>query len=134
MTTHAQGYYDITHWEESPYEESAGQTKLAHAKVDQTFHGDVEGEGSIQYLMAYLEDGTAAYTGLLRITGRLDGRSGSFVVQQTGVFAGGEEGVHETWQIIPGSATGELAGLRGTGTMRSNEHRRAYYTLDYTLG
>lgn len=85
MANHAQGYYDITHWEETTYEEGAGQAKLARATVNQTFHGAIEGEGSLQYLMAYLADGSAAFIGLLRITGRLDGRSGSFVVQQQGV-------------------------------------------------
>lgn len=133
MTAHAQGYYEIADWEESPYEEGEGQPKLARAAVTQTFHGDVEGESATQYLMAYLEDGSATSIGLTRITGRLGGRSGSFVVYQISLYQGSEAGVSETWQIIPGSGSGDLRGLKGTGTMHSNEHRRATYTLDYSF-
>lgn len=133
LTRHAQGYYEIHSWDENTYEEKEGQPKLARAAVAQTFHGDIEGDSATQYLMAYLEDGNAACVGLTRITGRLDGRSGSFVVQQIGVYDGSESAVRESWQIIPGSATGELRGLRGSGTMFSNEHRRATYTLDYSF-
>ncbi len=32
--------------------------------------GDVEGEGTLEYLLIYLDDGTAGYIGLERITGR----------------------------------------------------------------
>jgi hypothetical protein len=131
MTTHAQGYYEIKSWDESNYEETEGQTKLARAATTQTFHGDIEGESTTQYLMAYLDDGTATSVGLTRITGQLGGRSGSFVVYQISIYHGAETGVNETWQIIPGSGTGELRGLKGSGTMRSNEERRATYTLDY---
>lgn len=126
---HAQGYYTITDWQEAPYEEPAGQPKLSRAQLTQAFHGDLEGESTSQYLMAYLDDGSAAFVGLLRVTGRLGGRSGSFVVRQSGIY--GADGVQETWQIVPGSGTGELRGLTGAGTMRTNEDRRATYTLDY---
>src|SRR5690606_31098657 len=123
-------------WQEAPYDEIEGQPKLTRAHNTQTFHGDIEGESTNQYLMVYLEDGTAEFIGLLRVTGRLGGRSGSFVIRQHGVYrndGSDGDGVHEQWQIIPGSGTGELRGLHGSGVMFSNEDRRATYTLDYTF-
>ena len=40
-------------------------------------------------MMMYRSDGTAAFVGLERITGRIAGRNGSFVLQRTGVFEDG---------------------------------------------
>jgi hypothetical protein len=35
------------------------------------------------------------------------------------------------WFVIPGSGTGALAGLRGTGTFRANLGKDSGITLDY---
>src|ERR1019366_1157095 len=42
------------------------------------------------------------------------GRSGSFVLLSTGAYADGE--AKTSWQVVEGSGTGDLAGLRGQGS------------------
>jgi hypothetical protein len=66
------------------------------------------------------------------MVGRLGGRSGSFVVETNGVYEGGE--ARTTWSVVPGSGTGELAGLRGEGGAVAPGGPNGTYTLDYDLG
>jgi hypothetical protein len=37
--------------------------------VTKSFSGDIEGEGTLEYLMAYREDGSASFVGLERVEG-----------------------------------------------------------------
>ena len=48
-----------------------------------------------------------------RVTGRLGGRAGTFVMQHGGLAAPEAE-PQSFGSIVPGSGTGALAGLRGT--------------------
>jgi hypothetical protein len=66
---------------------------------------------------------------LERITGTLEGRSGSFVVAHLGVMHAGEHSL--VLRIAPGSATGELQGLSGTMTIDIVEGVH-HYTLEGT--
>jgi hypothetical protein len=47
------------------------------------------------------------------VVGTISGRSGTFVLQTSGTFSGGV--TRAEWFVVPGSATGQLAGLSGTG-------------------
>ena len=86
----------------------------------------------MQYLMLYREDGTAAVIGLERITGKLAGRSGSFVLEHNGGFADGV--ASGDFNVVEGSASGELAGLRGRGKAVARKDGSTEFTLDYQLG
>jgi hypothetical protein len=81
--------------------------------------------------MMYRADGSATFLGLERITGRLAGKTGSFVLQRTGVFEGGQ--AKETYSIIPGSGTGELHGLTGDGRSAVGHGMEHPFTLSYEL-
>lgn len=135
MATHATGAFEYATWDEKPYEEGDDRPKLTRATVTNTFHGDIEGQSSLEYLMVYPEEQTGNFVGLERVVGRLGGRSGSFVLQHAGTFGG--DGVKGTWFVVPGSGTGELRGLRGDGGYDwGGEHgeRRTPFTLDYAIG
>ena len=107
------GHFAIKNWDEKPYSEGDGLPKLTKASVEKTFTGDLEGEGHVEYLMMYRSDGSAAFVGLERITGRIGAKTGTFVLQRIGVFENGE--AKENYSVVPGSATGELTGLKGEG-------------------
>ncbi len=114
MSTRATGTFRIQGWDEKPYAEIEGGRKLTQASVKQAFAGDVEGEGSVEWLMCYRPDETADFVGLQRIVGQIEGRSGSLVLLQTeGTFDGKE--ARGRLSVVPGSGTGELDGLRGRG-------------------
>lgn len=110
--------FEIKSWDEQPYAEFAGTEKLTRATVVTAYTGDLTGESRVDWLMYYGPgDDPVHYAGLERFTVTLAGRTGTFVAQSRGTFAGG---VPETsWFVVPGSATGELAGLSGEGSYRA---------------
>lgn len=131
MTKSANARFAIKSWDEKPYSEGDDLPKLTRASVTKTFTGDIEGEGRVEYVMMYRSDGSAAFVGLERIVGRIGGKSGSFVLQRTGVFEGGQ--AKESYSIIPGSATGDLRGLRGDGSSAVGHGMEHPFTLSYDL-
>lgn len=131
MKKTATAQFAIKSWDEKPYSEGPDQPKLTRASVTKTFTGDLEGEGHVEYLMMYRSDGSATFVGLERFAGRLDGKSGTFVLQRTGVFDGGQ--AKESYSVIAGSATGELSSLRGDGTSSVGHAAEHPFLLNYEL-
>ena len=129
MTTHAAATFEITAWDEKPYEEFDGGRKLTSAHVKKSFQGDIEGDSSVEYLMTYGEDGSAHIVGMERIVGRVGERSGSFVLQHEGTFADGI--VKITLVVVPGSGTEDLRGLSGDGAFTVGHTSPFPITLDY---
>ena len=129
MTTHATGTFEVKTWDEKPYDEIGGGAKLTRASVTQSFHGDIEGEATVEFLMMYPDENSASFVGMQRVVGRVGGRSGSFVLQISGTFEGGM--ARATWVVAPGSGAGELRGLRGEGGFPAEHGRSVPFTLDY---
>lgn len=129
MSTHAEGTFALAGWEEDAYEESP--TKLTKAQIDQDWVGDAEGKAVCHNLMHYAEDGTATFVGLMRFTGTVAGRKGSFVAQGIGAFDGNE--VSTDLVVTPGSGTGDLAGVSGTGTSAAPKGPNGTWSLDLEL-
>ena len=130
-TPHATGTFTPTTWDERAYAELEGAPKLTHAHVTNSYAGDIEGEGTSDSLMFYSDDATATYFGFERVVGKLDGRSGSFVLQGSGTWKDGA--ATTTWSVVPGSGTGELKGLRGDGGFTTGRETEISYSLDYHL-
>lgn len=131
MTQRAAARFAIESWEEKPYSEGPDLPKLTRASVTKRYTGDIDGQGQVEYIMMYRGDGSASFVGLERITGRIAGRSGSFVLQRTGVFEGGV--AKESYSIVPESATGGLRGLVGDGTSAVGHGMEHPFTLNYQL-
>jgi hypothetical protein len=127
----ANARFAIKSWDEKPYSEGEGLPKLARAGVVKTLTGDIEGEGQVEYLMMYRADGSAAFVGLERVVGKIGGKAGTFLLQRIGVFEGGL--AKESYSVIPGSATGELQGLRGEGSTAVGHGMEHPFSLDYDL-
>jgi len=135
MSKQATGTYSIKSWDEKtwdgkPWNEVSG-SKVTHAIVTQTFTGGIEGECTSQSLMSYSGDTYASFVGLYQITGSIDGRSGSFVLQSSGTYS--DSTARTTWFVVPGSGTGELAGLSGQGGYAAGheDYPKVAYTLEY---
>jgi hypothetical protein len=131
MKQSANARFAIKSWDEKAYSEGPNQPKLARASVAKTFTGDIEGEGHVEYLMMYRNDGSATFVGLERVVGRMGGKSGTFVLQRIGIFEGGL--AKESYSVIPGSATGELLGLIGDGSSAVGHGMEHPFSLDYEL-
>ncbi len=129
MKTTAKGRFAIKTWDEKPFSEEL--PKLTRASVAKTFTGDIEGESHVEYLMMYRPDGSASFVGLERIVGNIRGKSGTFVLQRIGKFENGQ--AVESYSVIPGSATGELAGLQGSGKSSVGHGMEHPFELDVEL-
>ena len=123
----------IESWDEKPYREEPDSSKFTRADVLLSGIGDELTAGGFEALMYYRPDGTGTYLSYLRLTGTLDGRSGSFVLQGTGEYDG--TSARSESRVVPGSATGDLAGLTGTGMSVSTHADYPFmpFTLEYEL-
>ncbi len=131
MNQTATSRFEIKSWDEKPYSEGPDLGKLTRASVTKTYTGDIVGEGQVEYLMMYRSDGSASFVGRERVVGRIAGKAGSFVLQRTGVFEGGE--AKESYFVIHDSATGQLRGLVGEGRSAVGHGMEHPFTLSYEL-
>jgi Protein of unknown function (DUF3224) len=131
MKKSANARFAIKAWDEKPYSEGQDLPRLTRASVMKTFTGDIEGEGQVEYLMMYRGDGSATFVGLERVVGQIGGKRGTFVLQRIGVFENGQ--AKESYAVIPGSATGELRGLRGDGSTAVGHGMEHPFSLNYDL-
>src|SRR4051794_413546 len=89
----------------SPADDSG--ISLVSTVLTEQFTGSLAGTGVADHVRVVRPDGTDTFTGIERFDGALDGRPGSFVLTAQGnTTATGV--VHGHWEVVPGSATGEL--------------------------
>lgn len=128
----ATGKFSVSSWDEDTYAELDTGGKLTKARVTYGLSGDLEAQGDWDALMCYRDDGTAKFTGYQRTVGTLGGRAGSFVLRADGSFEGGVATTN--WQVMDGSGSGELSGLRGTGSAVAPGGPGGTFTFEYELG
>lgn len=135
IKTQVKGTYEIEGWDEKTWEgknwNEQANPKLTHAKVTQRYHGGIEGEAVVQFLMAYPNDAFASFVGLQHVTGRVGDRAGSFMIQAVGTFENGA--AKSTWSVVPGSGSGDLEGLRGGGSMLAEHDGVQSFTFEYSF-
>lgn len=126
----AKGTILHNNWDEKPYNEVAG-LKSTEANIDIVMKGDVAATGKSRSLMQYPSAKTCHYAGYTTLTGTLDGKSGSFIIYEAGTW---KDGVASSrWEIVEGSGTGELKGLKGTGSYAAEHDKSVHYELHYEL-
>lgn len=113
MSNPIEATFTIENWDEQPFDVVPDTAKLTNALVTKAYRGAVNGTSATEWLMAYAADGTATFVGIERITGSVDGRSGSLVLQHVGTFEDGS--ATATLTVISGS--GDLDGATGSGKM-----------------
>jgi hypothetical protein len=128
---HITGTFAITSWEEDAYAEIGEHGKMTRAAVVQDFSGDFDGDGQVEYLMAYSTDETARFVGQQWLNGEIGDRSGSFVLQISGTFDG--ETAQATWTVVEGTGTGDFGEVTGQGGFSAPLGEDASYALDLSL-
>lgn len=106
----------------SPADDSG--MSLVSTVLTEQFTGSLAGTGVADHVRVVRADGTDTFTGIERFDGALDGRPGSFVLTAQG-YTTATGVVHGHWEVVPGSATEELAGLRGHGVFTFTPEREA---------
>ena len=127
--SHATGKIDVKTYEPTTYDQPGEGPTLVRIHVVEDFSGDIEGEGTAEFLQTTRDEDEASFVGVERVTGRLGEKSGTFVLQDQGTLKGTT--VSGTWFVVPESGTGELRGLRGEGGFEAELGQGADVTLDY---
>jgi Protein of unknown function (DUF3224) len=112
MMRNAKGTFDVKIGS-LPHYNTSEDAKLARMSIDKQFRGDLVGSSQGEMLSAgTATKGSAGYVAIERVTGKLNDRSGSFVLQHNATMTRGAPYLNII--VIPDSGTEELAGLRGT--------------------
>ena len=129
MSTRVNAVITVHKYEPAAYDEPAEGPALTRIHVEESFSGDIFGDGVAEFLQAARADRSASFVGIERVTGAVAGRNGTFLLQDAGTVQ--DNIVSGDWFVIPGSGTRELAGLRGTGGFRADLGEGAQVHLDY---
>jgi len=88
---------------------------LGRVAIDKLFHGDLEGTSKGEMLTAgTATKGSAGYVAMERVTGSLQGRKGSFILQHTATMNRGAPSLSSPWCPIraPASCSASRARCR----------------------
>ena len=132
MSERAAGPFDVKVTPQKPDTQIARAANLGRLTVDKRFHGDLEGISKGEMLATQTDvPGSAGYVALERVTGRLKGRAGSFVLQHSATMSRGAPVSSIT--VVPDSGTGELRGISGTMTITVAKDGAHSYEFDYQI-
>lgn len=124
------GTFDIKMSAEPPFDVVDG-VSLGRVTFEKRFHGPLEAESRVWFIGARTPvEGSAGYAAIERVTGSLEGRRGSFVLQHSGTMTRGKTSLSVT--VVPDSGTGDLAGLRGSMAIQV-EAGVHHYRFEYAL-
>lgn len=113
------------------YAKAADGIHFARMSIDKKFKGKLAATSEGEMLSAVTASkGSAGYVAIEQVTGKLAGKTGSFVLQHFGIMNKGENRL--VLEVVPDSGSGELTGL--TGTMQINiDADKHYYEFEYEL-
>lgn len=127
---HAAGTFEVRMKPETLSDATAA-TSLSRMSLDKVFHGSLEATSKGE-MLSILDKakGSGGYVALEQVTGTLDGKSGSFALQHSGIMTRGVPQL--TLTVIPDSGTGDLTGISGSMTIQIADGKHSY-ELSYSL-
>jgi hypothetical protein len=128
----ATGSFDVKVTPQKPDTQVARAANLSRLTIDKRFHGDLEGISKGEMLALQTEvKGSAGYVALERVSGKLKGRSGSFVLLHSATMDRGEP--ESQISVVPDSGTGELRGLAGRMSITVLSDGAHNYAFDFRI-
>ncbi|QDP97454.1 DUF3224 domain-containing protein [Microlunatus elymi] len=101
--------------------------------MTKTFTGQLSGSSVTWFLGALNQQtGAGSYAALEAIEAELAGRAGTFNVVHA-ASTSGQDRFDEHFAIVPGSGTGELAGISGSGELRIDPDGTHHFDLEYAF-
>lgn len=127
----ASGEFEVKMAPLDAYASGSDGNQLGRMSIDKTFSGDLNAASKGEMLSAMTAvKGSAGYVAIEQVSGKLAGKSGSFVLQHFGTMNNGNDRL--VLEVVPDSGTGQLTGL--TGTMKiiidSGKH---FYEFEFEL-
>lgn len=126
----AQGTFAIAMTPEPPYDSVEG-VDLARVVFDKQFEGPLTATSKLHMIgvRGPVKD-SAGYVAIERVTGTLEGKRGTFVLQHNGTMNRGA--LTLTVTVVPDSGTAELAGLSGSMGIQVVDGKH-FYDFDYAF-
>jgi hypothetical protein len=114
-----------------PADDGVDTGGFGRLSIDKTFSGGLDGTSKGQMIGAFTAvEGSAGYVALERVSGTLNGKKGSFILQHNGTMKKGLSTMIVT--VVPDSGSEELTGMAGTMEIII-EGKKHSYVLAYTL-
>lgn len=128
MSTVINSAFTITAWDEQENGEWQGG-KLTRTQATKEFKGDLVGTAVLEAVMLRLDGdkGVMSYVGVERISAQMGDRKGTFIMTHNAQAMGQERSAD--WKVLPGSGTGDLAGISGHGVITPDHN----FILTYQL-
>ena len=125
IAKHVTGAFDVKMLPQS------GEGEPSRMLLDKVYHGSLEATAKGQMLAAMTAvKGSAGYVAIELVTGTLEGRKGTFVLQHNATMNRGVPALRIT--VVPDSGTGDLEGLTGKMDIVVADGKHSY-VFDYTL-
>ena len=133
----AKALYEVKKWDEETYQQLSPEMKMTRASVEYAMRGEIACTVNVQYLMFYKKfdpadrhKASAVYVGLMKMDGKVSGKSGSFALEDRGTYENGL--AKSSLKIIEGSGTGQLKGIKGTAAYHASK-AGFNFELDFAL-
>jgi hypothetical protein len=127
--SHAKGPFDVKLSLLDTYNKS--DASMARRSIDKIFHGDLDATSQGEMLSTGSAANFGGYVAIERVSGALSGRKGTFALQHNATMTNGTPYLNII--VVPGSGTGELAGLSGKMSIDIAPGGAHSYTFDYTI-
>src|SRR5262245_57565857 len=101
LSSHASGTFDVK-LTPQPLVDTGADKTLGRLSIEKTYRGDLEGTATGEMLSALtsIKD-SAGYVAIERVSGTLQGRKGTFVLQHSGTMTRGTQALSVT--VVPDS-------------------------------
>jgi hypothetical protein len=124
MPHHATGSFEVKVIPLDPAFKS-DDNSIGRYSLDKQFHGALEATSKGEMLSGMgTVKGSGAYVAIERVTGALDGRTGTFILQHNGTMQNGV--YHLNVVVVPDSGTAQLTGLQGSMEIIIKEGKHSY--------
>lgn len=130
-TMHASGPFEVK-VAPQPNDDKTNDPWMGRMSIDKHYHGDLEAAATGLMLSGGdYKSGSAGYVAMEKVSGTLQGRTGTFLLQHSATLTQGAQQLSIT--IVPGTGTGQLAGIAGKMDIKIKEGGKHFYELEYTL-
>lgn len=130
MTTQISGTFDVQLTPQTLFDTSA-DALLGRLSIDKRFHGELDATSKGEMLSAGTGvKGSAGYVAIEKVSGSLQGRTGTFVLMHVGIMNRSTPSLSVS--VVPDSGTEELVGLSGTMNILIEAGKHSYI-FEYTL-
>jgi hypothetical protein len=124
VTRLARGPFDVRLAPQAGSAET-GAPALGRFTLDKQFHGDLEATSRGQMLSGMgAVEGSGGYVAMEVVTGSLEGRTGTLILQHSGVLRRGIPELRVT--VVPDSGTGDLTGISGDMKIIIEQGKHSY--------